>query len=57
MSHRGKIAVIGLDYVGLPVAAVFARVGSAVVGVAGLALDVKKLGRGSQPAGVELWRL
>src|SRR6267142_1642476 len=32
MSHRRKIAVIGLGYVGLPVAASFARAGSPVVG-------------------------
>jgi UDP-N-acetyl-D-glucosamine/UDP-N-acetyl-D-galactosamine dehydrogenase len=32
MSHRRKIAVIGLGYVGLPVAAAFARAGSPVVG-------------------------
>jgi len=32
MSHRRKIAVIGLGYVGLPVAAAFARAGNSVVG-------------------------
>jgi len=32
MSHRRKIAVIGLGYVGLPVAAAFARTGTSVVG-------------------------
>jgi UDP-N-acetyl-D-galactosamine dehydrogenase len=32
MSHRRKIAVIGLGYVGLPVAVAFAREGSTVVG-------------------------
>lgn len=32
MSHRRQIAVIGLGYVGLPVAAAFARAGSPVVG-------------------------
>src|SRR5882757_2596746 len=32
MSHRRRIAVIGLGYVGLPVAAAFARGGSPVVG-------------------------
>jgi UDP-N-acetyl-D-glucosamine/UDP-N-acetyl-D-galactosamine dehydrogenase len=32
MSHRRKIAVIGLGYVGLPVAAAFARGGNPVVG-------------------------
>jgi UDP-N-acetyl-D-galactosamine dehydrogenase len=32
MSHRRKIAVIGLGYVGLPVAAAFARAGSPVIG-------------------------
>jgi UDP-N-acetyl-D-glucosamine/UDP-N-acetyl-D-galactosamine dehydrogenase len=32
MSHRRKIAVIGLGYVGLPVAAAFAREGFAVTG-------------------------
>jgi UDP-N-acetyl-D-glucosamine/UDP-N-acetyl-D-galactosamine dehydrogenase len=32
MSHGRKIAVIGLGYVGLPVAAAFARAGSAVIG-------------------------
>jgi UDP-N-acetyl-D-galactosamine dehydrogenase len=32
MSHRRKIAVVGLGYVGLPVAAAFARAGSPVVG-------------------------
>src|SRR5262249_54931886 len=32
MSHGRKIAVIGLGYVGLPVAAAFARGGSPVVG-------------------------
>jgi len=33
MSHRRKIAVIGLGYVGLPVAVAFARAGSPVVGL------------------------
>src|SRR5450631_2215814 len=32
MSHRRKIAVIGLGYVGLPVAVAFARAGNPVVG-------------------------
>ena len=32
MSHRRKIAVIGLGYVGLPVAVAFARAGTPVVG-------------------------
>ena len=32
MSHGRKIAVIGLGYVGLPVAAAFARAGSPVIG-------------------------
>ena len=32
ISHGRKIAVIGLGYVGLPVAAAFARVGTPVVG-------------------------
>ena len=32
MSHSRKIAVIGLGYVGLPVAAAFARRGSPVIG-------------------------
>jgi UDP-N-acetyl-D-galactosamine dehydrogenase len=32
MSHRRKIAIIGLGYVGLPVAAAFARAGNPVVG-------------------------
>lgn len=32
MPHRRKIAVIGLGYVGLPVAAAFARAGNQVVG-------------------------
>jgi UDP-N-acetyl-D-galactosamine dehydrogenase len=32
VSHRRKIAVIGLGYVGLPVAAAFARAGNPVVG-------------------------
>ena len=32
MSHRRKIAIIGLGYVGLPVAAAFARAGTPVVG-------------------------
>ena len=32
MSHRRKIAVIGLGYVGLPVAVAFAREGFPVVG-------------------------
>ncbi len=32
MSHGRKIGVIGLGYVGLPVAAAFARAGSSVVG-------------------------
>src|SRR5260370_18969336 len=32
MSHRRQIAVIGLGYVGLPVAAAFARAGYPVVG-------------------------
>src|ERR1700676_4843899 len=33
MSHRRKIAVIGLGYVGLPVAAAFAGAGNQVVGI------------------------
>ena len=37
MSHQRKIAVIGLGYVGLPVAAAFARAGAPVVG-----LDIDK---------------
>jgi UDP-N-acetyl-D-galactosamine dehydrogenase len=32
MSHKRKIAVIGLGYVGLPVAAAFARAGTPVIG-------------------------
>ena len=32
MSHNRKIAVIGLGYVGLPVAASFARAGVPVIG-------------------------
>jgi UDP-N-acetyl-D-glucosamine/UDP-N-acetyl-D-galactosamine dehydrogenase len=32
MSHDRKIAVIGLDFVGLPMAAAFARAGSPVIG-------------------------
>jgi UDP-N-acetyl-D-galactosamine dehydrogenase len=32
MSHWRKIAVIGLGYVGLPVAATFARAGASIVG-------------------------
>jgi UDP-N-acetyl-D-mannosaminuronate dehydrogenase len=56
MSHRQMIAVIGLDYVGSPVAAAFAARVARFFGGAGLALDVMKLDRGSQP-GVELWRI
>jgi UDP-N-acetyl-D-glucosamine/UDP-N-acetyl-D-galactosamine dehydrogenase len=41
MSHRRKIAVIGLGYVGLPVAAAFARGGSTVVG---FDIDVARVG-------------
>ena len=57
MSHRQMIAVIGLDYVGSPVAAAFAARVARFFGGAGLALDVMKLDRGSQPGGIELWRL
>lgn len=32
MSHRRKVAIIGLGYVGLPVAAAFARAGTPVIG-------------------------
>jgi len=32
VAHRRKIAVIGLGYVGLPIAAAFARTGAAVIG-------------------------
>ncbi|MGB6343461.1 MAG: NAD(P)-binding domain-containing protein, partial [Xanthobacteraceae bacterium] len=32
MGHQRKIAVIGLGYVGLPVAVAFARAGAAVIG-------------------------
>jgi len=41
MSHRRKIAVIGLGYVGLPVAAAFARAGSSVVGFEARILELK----------------
>jgi UDP-N-acetyl-D-glucosamine/UDP-N-acetyl-D-galactosamine dehydrogenase len=43
MSHRRKIAVIGLGYVGLPVAAAFAREGFPVVGFDIDALRVREL--------------
>ncbi len=69
--HQRKIAVIGLGYVGLPVAVAFARSGAAVVGFdidrnrieelkkeGGIVLDVKsQLDRAARPDGVELWRL
>lgn len=41
MSHGRKIAVIGLGYVGLPVAAAFARAGVSVVG---FDIDQKRIG-------------
>lgn len=41
MSHGRKIAVIGLGYVGLPVAAAFARAGKQVVG---FDIDVTRVG-------------
>jgi UDP-N-acetyl-D-galactosamine dehydrogenase len=46
MSHGRKIAVIGLGYVGLPVAAAFARGGSSVVGFDIDAARVKELKAG-----------
>ena len=46
MSHRRKIAVIGLGYVGLPVAAAFARAGNPVVGFDVDAARVKELNDG-----------
>jgi UDP-N-acetyl-D-mannosaminuronate dehydrogenase len=69
--HQRKIAVIGLGYVGLPVAVAFARSGAGVVGFdidrnrieelkkeGGIVLDVKsRLDRAARPDGVELWRL
>ena len=46
MSHRRKIAVIGLGYVGLPVAVAFAREGFAVTGFDIDALRVRELEQG-----------
>jgi UDP-N-acetyl-D-galactosamine dehydrogenase len=46
MSHRRKIAVIGLGYVGLPVAVAFARQGFPVVGFDIDAARVRELGEG-----------
>ena len=46
MSHRRKIAVIGLGYVGLPVAVAFAREGFAVTGFDIDALRVRELQSG-----------
>jgi UDP-N-acetyl-D-galactosamine dehydrogenase len=46
MSHRRKIAVIGLGYVGLPVAAAFARAGIPVVGFDVDATRIAELNRG-----------
>ena len=46
MSHRRRIAVIGLGYVGLPVAAAFARVGTPVVGFDVDAARVRELNGG-----------
>jgi UDP-N-acetyl-D-glucosamine/UDP-N-acetyl-D-galactosamine dehydrogenase len=46
MSHRRKIAVIGLGYVGLPVAAAFARAGASVVGFDVDAARIKELSDG-----------
>jgi len=46
MSHRRKIAVIGLGYVGLPVAVAFAREGFPVVGFDIDAARVRELGEG-----------
>ena len=67
LGHVRKIAVIGAGYVGLPVAAAFARTDMAVVAFdingllrngTGMVRDVKcRLPRGGQPAGVESWRL
>jgi UDP-N-acetyl-D-glucosamine/UDP-N-acetyl-D-galactosamine dehydrogenase len=46
MSHRRKIAVIGLGYVGLPVAAAFSRAGMAVVGFDVDATRIAELNKG-----------
>jgi UDP-N-acetyl-D-glucosamine/UDP-N-acetyl-D-galactosamine dehydrogenase len=46
MSHRRRIAVIGLGYVGLPVAAAFARAGNPVVGFDVDATRVRELNEG-----------
>jgi len=46
MSHRRKIAVIGLGYVGLPVAAAFARAGTPVVGFDVDATRIAELNKG-----------
>ena len=46
MSHRRRIAVIGLGYVGLPVAAAFARAGNPVVGFDVDAARVRELNDG-----------
>lgn len=51
MSHGRKIAVIGLGYVGLSVAAAFARSGSPVIGFDIDADRVAKLRDGIDPAG------
>src|SRR5665213_146273 len=46
MSHRRKIAVIGLGYVGLPVAVAFARAGVPVVGFDVDATRIAELNQG-----------
>src|ERR1700741_2229047 len=46
MSHSRKIAIIGLGYVGLPVAAAFARAGSPVIGFDIDAIRVRELQAG-----------
>ena len=51
MSHRRKIAVIGLGYVGLPVAAAFARAGDTVVG-----FDIDQTRVGELRAGLDRTR-
>ena len=47
MSHGRKIAVIGLGYVGLPVAVAFARSGAPVIGFDINAERIAELGRGA----------
>jgi UDP-N-acetyl-D-galactosamine dehydrogenase len=49
MSHGRKIAVIGLGYVGLPVAAAFARAGSPMIGFDIDARRVEELNTGRRP--------